>query len=153
MISVDVQHASLTPCPSQKLFQQWVSACIVEACKDTEVCIRLVDRDEIQLLNRQYRNKDKPTNVLSFPCETPAEIDISLLGDIVICTDIVLAEAKIQGKTPEAHWAHMVVHGTLHLLGYDHGDDSEANKMEKLETNILTSMGYPAPYPFETEHN
>src|SRR5690606_12322097 len=102
--------------------------------------------EESQALNLLYRGKDKPTNVLSFPCELPAGVDLPVLGDLVICQPVVNLEAAEQNKASEAHWAHMVIHGTLHLLGYDHEDDEEARVMESLETQLLTQLGYPRPY-------
>src|SRR5690606_24067449 len=93
-----------------------------------------------------YRHQDKPTNVLSFPADIPAELNLPLLGDLVICAPVVEREAMEQRKTLEAHWAHMVVHGTLHLVGYDHITEPEAEEMESLETKILTGMGFPPPY-------
>src|SRR5690606_500913 len=111
-----------------------------------ELSIRIVDRDEIQALNAQYRHKNTPTNVLSFPCELPPAVDVPLLGDIVICAQVVQEEAAAQHKAELSHWAHMVVHGTLHLLGYDHMDDAEANEMESLEIEILNTLGFANPY-------
>ncbi|MCU7819580.1 MAG: rRNA maturation RNase YbeY [gamma proteobacterium symbiont of Lucinoma myriamae] len=116
-----------------------------------ELTIRIVDKDEIQSLNKTYRHKDKATNVLSFPYEdfpfdAPVEIQLPLLGDLVICHDIVVEEAQQQNKTVEAHWAHMVVHGVLHLKGYDHINDDEAQEMEALEIEILKKLTIADPY-------
>ena len=111
-----------------------------------ELTIRRVGNDESQSLNYQYRGKDKPTNVLSFPFEIPVGVPLQLLGDLVICIPVVAAEAEEQGKTAEAHWAHMVIHGCLHLLGYDHINDEEAEEMEGLERLILAELGYSDPY-------
>lgn len=120
-----------------------------------ELTIRIVDKDEIQSLNRTYRHKDKPTNVLSFPYEhfpfdeslaTPLEMQLPLLGDLIICHDIVVEEAEQQQKTIEAHWAHMVVHGVLHLKGYDHIEEAEAQTMESLEIKILKHLNFLDPY-------
>ncbi len=97
-------------------------------------------------LNGQFRNKPRPTNVLSFPSDIPAELELPLLGDIVICAPVVRSEAAEQDKTLQAHWAHMTVHGSLHLLGYDHIDDDEAELMEALETRVLAGLGLPCPY-------
>lgn len=154
LIGVDVQRAlESSTQPSDEQFQRWVSATVAavnthQSC--AEVSIRLVDADESQALNRDYRQKDKPTNVLSFPTDFPAELEIPLLGDLVICTPVVEQEAAAQGKTLEAHWAHMTIHGTLHLLGYDHIDDHEAEQMEALETQLLTELHYPPPYNTDT---
>jgi probable rRNA maturation factor len=108
--------------------------------------VYIVDETESQELNFQYRKKNKPTNVLSFPADIPDEVGVPLLGDLVVCAPVVEREAKEQGKTLEAHWAHMLVHGTLHLLGYDHIEDDEANVMEALETRLITQLKFPAPY-------
>ena len=99
-----------------------------------------------QALNRDYRGKDCPTNVLSFPMELPEEFNMPMLGDLVICAPVVAREAEEQGKSPESHWAHMVVHGVLHLQGYDHQNSAEAEEMESLERRILAGLGYPDPY-------
>lgn len=111
-----------------------------------EVSLRFVDDETIRELNRDYRGKDKPTNVLSFPFEAPPGVPTTLLGDLVICAPVVAAEAAEQGKPLTAHWAHMVVHGVLHLLGYDHIDDADAEIMEGLEVEILAGLGVPNPY-------
>ena len=101
------------------------------------------------LLNHEYRGKDKPTNVLSFPFEAPPGIELDLLGDLIICRQVVEKEAEEQSKPLLAHWAHMVVHGSLHLLGYDHIEDDEAEEMESLETEIMQTMGFEDPYILE----
>ncbi|SFV84272.1 Metal-dependent hydrolase YbeY, involved in rRNA and/or ribosome maturation and assembly [hydrothermal vent metagenome] len=113
---------------------------------ESELLIRIVSKDEIQSLNKTYRHQDKPTNVLSFPSDLPIEIDESILGDVVICTDVVASEAKAQNKTFEHHLIHMAIHGTLHLLGYDHVEESDANKMESLEIEILEKIEISNPY-------
>lgn len=135
-----------TSLPSTAQFNKWVDAALAEREDPMELTIRIVDKEESQDLNSRYRNKFSPTNVLSFPSELPDEINIPLLGDLVICADIVAEEAQQQNKSCEAHWAHMVIHGTLHLLGYDHNTDEEADIMEGLETRILTGLQYPPPY-------
>ncbi|ASP37205.1 rRNA maturation RNase YbeY [Bacterioplanes sanyensis] len=136
------------PLPSEEQFQHWVDAVLSQHCElqEPELTVRLVGQDESQALNLQYRGKDKPTNVLSFPFEAPPEVPIPLLGDLIICVAVVEQEADQQGKTPSAHWAHMIVHGCLHLLGYDHIKDDEAEIMEGLERQILASLGFPDPY-------
>ena len=148
---VDLQIACHTQdnLPSQENFQQWVTAALTPFMPQAELTIRLVDKEESQQLNHVYRQKDKPTNVLSFPFETPVTLDIPLLGDLVICKDVVEQEAQQQNKTLAAHWAHMVVHGCLHLLGYDHLADDEAQEMETLETDIMHSLGFNDPYQSE----
>lgn len=145
-ILLDLQIATEnSQLPSEEQLQGWANAAL-QSDEEYELTIRLVDEAESQELNATYRQKDKPTNVLSFPFEAPPEIELNLLGDLVICVPVVIHEAQEQGKAEEAHWAHMVVHGTLHLQGFDHIEDDEAEVMEALETNILTEMGYPAPY-------
>lgn len=147
MPEVDVQIATADEnIPSEEDFRSWVAAALPADKLNSELTIRVVGFDESRSLNAQYRQKDKPTNVLSFPSELPPELQIPLLGDLVICAGVVEREALEQGKTLLAHWAHMVVHGTLHLLGYDHETDAEAEVMEALETRILGTLGFPAPY-------
>jgi probable rRNA maturation factor len=132
--------------PNQEDFQRWVEAALIPYKKPFELTIRLVTSEESQQLNSQYRRKDKPTNVLSFPFEVPEGIELDLLGDLIICVPVVEQEALEQNKTLAAHWAHMVIHGCLHLLGFDHIEDDEADEMEALETKIITALGFPAPY-------
>jgi probable rRNA maturation factor len=134
--------------PTDDELQQWATAALQERTEfaEPELTIRLVHNDESQELNRDYRGKDKPTNVLSFPFDAPPEVPIELLGDLIICAPVVQAEASEQGKTPQAHWAHMVVHGCLHLLGYDHIKDDEAETMENLERQIMAALGFSDPY-------
>ena len=108
--------------------------------------IRVVDEAEITALNREYRGKEGATNVLSFPYEAMSGVETALLGDVVICAPVVAMESVAQQKPLEAHWAHMVVHGVLHLLGYDHHKDSEARNMEDHETQLLARLGYASPY-------
>ncbi|MEE9343650.1 MAG: rRNA maturation RNase YbeY [Gammaproteobacteria bacterium] len=146
-IAIDVQQAYQSGVlPATEDFQLWVEAALVKDNLATEMVIRIVDTEESQSLNRQYRNKNKPTNVLSFPFEPPPEVEINYLGDLVICAPIVQREAAEQGKTERAHWAHMVVHGVLHLQGYDHIKNTEAELMESLEIDILTSLNFTDPY-------
>jgi len=143
------EHKSL---PSNGDFKQWVLQALAVAnyAKPCEVAIRLVDEEESHALNLQYRGKDKPTNVLSFPSDLPDEVLSSLkrepLGDIIICVPVVLTEALEQNKTALAHWAHLTIHGILHLLGFDHIDDEEAEEMEGLEIDALQELGIANPY-------
>lgn len=137
--------------PTEADFQRWLEAVLPCFTRESEVTIRLTDEAESHSLNLTWRGVDRPTNVLSFPFEAPPGIELPLLGDLVICRQVVEREADEQGKTLQAHWAHMVIHGSLHLLGYDHIDDEEAEEMESLETNILLSLGYPDPYISEKE--
>ena len=137
--------------PDDRAFQRWVETALAGRRESAELVIRLVDLAESQTLNRDYRGKDSPTNVLSFPFEAPEMVQSDLLGDLVICAPVVEQEAWDQGKSVEAHWAHMVVHGVLHLLGYDHLNDSEAEEMEGLEVEILAKIGFPDPYTDPSE--
>ncbi|MCK6262224.1 rRNA maturation RNase YbeY [Vibrio sp. ZSDE26] len=132
--------------PSEADIHLWLSKAVTSFQSNAEVTIRIVDTEESHELNHQYRGKDKPTNVLSFPFEAPPGVELDLLGDLIICRQVVEQEAIEQNKPLMAHWAHMVVHGSLHLLGYDHIDDDEADEMESLETEFLQSMGFKDPY-------
>ncbi len=137
--------------PQAADIQRWLDAAILPSQEIGEVTVRIVDEAESQSLNRDYRGKDKPTNVLSFPFEAPPGIELELLGDLVICRQVVEKEANEQQKPLQAHWAHMVVHGSLHLLGYDHIEDDEALEMESLETQIMQNLGFEDPYIAEKE--
>ncbi len=152
---IDVEvNSSSTKIPSVENIELWISAALQsDELNQAEVSVYIVDEAESQELNAQYRSKDKPTNVLSFPADIPDEVGVPLLGDLVICAPVVEREAQEQGKTLEAHWAHMLVHGTLHLLGYDHVDDDEADVMEALETRLITQLNFPAPYTETLESN
>jgi len=141
------------PLPTQGQCEKWVLASLInaEGIESTELTVRIVSPDESKELNRDYRQKDKPTNVLSFEFEQPeglADIGESIpyLGDLVICAEVVASEAKAQEKTLESHWAHMIVHGALHLQGYDHIEEKDATEMEALEIKIMSGLGYPNPY-------
>lgn len=149
-INLDVQRV-VDALPNDEDFIKWLQQILIsEQRGDSELTIRIVDEKESAELNQQYRHKSGSTNVLSFPFESPAEIELNLLGDLIICADVVKRQAKEQQKNELAHWAHMVVHGTLHLLGYDHITDEEAAIMENKEIKILSQLGYPDPYR-ETE--
>lgn len=145
-ITVDVQRAGdWIDLPDDGDFERW-SVAALRDMEEAELAVRIVGREESRRLNGRYRNKDSATNVLSFPADLPDEIDLPLLGDLVICAPVVADEAAEQGKPAMDHWAHLVVHGVLHLLGHDHQEDAEAEKMEALETSILASLGIPDPY-------
>ncbi len=153
-VILDLQNACEEPqgLPDEAAFLRWLTAAVSLFQPESEVTIRLVDEAESHELNLTYRGMDKPTNVLSFPFEAPPGIeDLALLGDLIICRQVVEREAADQQKPAEAHWAHMVVHGTLHLLGYDHIEDEEAEEMEGIETEIMLAMGYPDPYISEKD--
>ena len=132
--------------PTEQQIMQWNEVILPQFMENAEITIRIVDEQESQQLNNTYRHKDKPTNVLSFPFESPIEIDIPLLGDLIICKQVVEAEAKEQHKSLSSHWAHMIVHGCLHLLGYDHILDEEAEEMENIEIDIMNQLGFDNPY-------
>ena len=132
--------------PAEADFYRWALAALPADRPQSEMTIRLVDEAESAELNSQYRGKAGPTNVLSFPADLPAELDIPLLGDLVICKQVVEREASAQGKALDHHWAHMVIHGTLHLLGYDHINDAEAEQMEGLEIRLLDQLHIANPY-------
>lgn len=152
-LQVDIQCASGEPVPTEDDIRRWIAATLANrnhSC-DTEISVRLVDEGEMISLNLRYRGRSGPTNVLSFPTDLPPELEEPLLGDIVICAPVVRSEAARQDKGYAAHWAHMLVHGTLHLLGYDHVEEEEALAMEAIETAVLASLDYPPPYP-EVSH-
>ena len=132
--------------PTSEQIEQWATAAVEPQSDEVEMTVRIVDEAESHALNLNYRGKDRPTNVLSFPFECPDEVELPLLGDLVICRQVVEREAQEQDKPVMAHWAHMVVHGSLHLLGYDHIEDDEAEEMESLETQIMTGLGFADPY-------
>lgn len=148
---VDVQNASdEDDLPDRNQLSSWVNAALQFPLADKreffELTIRIVDELESKQLNERWRQKPYPTNVLSFPFEPPPDVDIPLLGDIVICAPLVAREAAAQQKSKAAHWAHLVIHGTLHLLGYNHIDEAQAQVMESLEIRILHDLDYPNPY-------
>lgn len=139
---------SATLMPKKSLLKNWANAILTQKIKSAEVTLRIVDIQEMTELNSQYRHKSGPTNVLSFPFDMPPELsdEIPILGDIIICADVVNREAVEQNKPREAHWAHMIVHGTLHLLGYDHETEADANIMEPEEIHLLHLLGFNNPY-------
>ncbi|PJJ96160.1 rRNA maturation RNase YbeY [Lysobacteraceae bacterium NML03-0222] len=136
--------------PAPSSFRRWVAATLEGRIRDADLAIRIVDSEEGQALNRHYRGKDYATNVLSFPAERPPGLPknarFPLLGDLVICAPVVAREAAEQGKPVNAHYAHMTVHGVLHLLGWDHENDADAQAMEQLEREILAGLGIADPY-------
>ena len=147
-IFVDLQIATenIEGLPTEEQIVQWATAAVQPEGVEVEMTVRIVDESESHDLNLTYRGKDRPTNVLSFPFECPDEVELPLLGDLVICRQVVEREAAEQEKPLMAHWAHMVVHGCLHLLGYDHIEDDEAEEMESLETQIMQGLGFDDPY-------
>jgi len=161
-VQLDVQLAedlseSIEEPPSSSLLNSWAQAAWQGEDSDEPVLsLRIVSAAESQQLNSAYRGKDKPTNVLSFPMQLELD-DISmsevLLGDLAICAEVVEHEAVLQKKKPESHWAHMVVHGMLHLQGYDHVEENDAQKMESLETTIMQQLGFADPYRMNNKPN
>ncbi len=146
-ITIDLQNdLNLAEIPDAGLMRRWVAAALQRNYDELEQTIRIVDEAESQSLNLAYRGKDRPTNVLSFPAEDSEYLDYEHLGDLVICAAIVAAEAQQQQKPLFSHWAHMVVHGMLHLQGYDHDDEEQAAQMEGLEIEILSRLGMDNPY-------
>lgn len=141
-----INNSNSKQLPGLSDLELWASAAVGERREEAEISLLIVDEAEGAELNQQWRNKNGPTNVLSFPSDLPAELGLPLLGDLVICAPVVAKEALEQKKSLSSHWAHMVVHGTLHLLGFDHIDDDQAEEMESLETDILARIGYPDPY-------
>ena len=145
-ITINVQYASsCLDIPDKKKFNKWATICLDGINQKAEITIRIVDECEISELNKKWRGIDKETNVLSFPAGEN-EVMPNLLGDIVICAPIIIREATEQNKDSEAHWAHMVLHGILHLVGYDHVNENDANVMESMEIEKLRSLNYPNPY-------
>lgn len=147
-LQIALDHPAL---PSEDSVRRWVQAALLaaECSQPVGLVVRIVDQAESETLNSEYRHKQYPTNVLSFPFELPPGIEWDgprPLGDIVVCAPVVASEAITQHKPLEAHWAHMVVHGTLHLLGYDHQQESEAEVMEVMETGVLVGLGFADPY-------
>lgn len=147
-LELDIQLAcdDVQGIPAADAIAGWARAALAGEREHSELSIRVVGAEEGKALNLEYRGKDYPTNVLSFPAEIPAYVELPLLGDIVICAPVVAAEAAGQGKSMDAHWAHLVVHGVLHLLGYDHTEDSEAELMEARERAVLEGLGFTDPY-------
>ena len=148
-LNLEIQRAckgEASGLPSDDVITRWVETCLSDYREDAECVIRLVDAGEAKELNSQYRQKDRATNVLSFPMEMPETSGIPYIGDLVICLPVIQQEAAEQDKTLEQHFAHMVIHGMLHLLGYDHQSDDEAKEMESLEITCLSRVGYPSPY-------
>jgi probable rRNA maturation factor len=147
-LHVDIQCATGEAVPAADDIRNWIAAALHGRSprSSVEVSVRIVDTAEMTTLNQSWRGKPGATNVLSFPTNLPAELPVALLGDIVICAPVVAAEAAQQHKAPAAHWAHMTIHGTLHLLGYDHINEDDARLMEALESTILNELNYPCPY-------
>jgi probable rRNA maturation factor len=147
-LALDISYADGLPeldFPSDEQMQAWVASAYL-AESESYVALKVVDEVESQQLNKEFRGKDKSTNVLSFPMQMPEGVGLPILGDLALCAAVVAREAEQQDKALHAHWAHMLIHGVLHLQGYDHIDDGEAEKMEALEREILAKLGYSDPY-------
>lgn len=132
--------------PDEAAFRRWAESALAGRRDSTELVIRIVDADEGRTLNATWRGKDRPTNVLAFPAELPPELSLPLLGDLVLCAPVVAAEAREQGKSVSDHYAHLTIHGLLHLLGFDHEDEAEAQLMEAEERRLLAGLGIEDPY-------
>jgi len=147
VVDLELQIASESESlPEASEFIRWIDAALPTHQQPTEIVIRIVDEQEGTELNQTYRNKRGATNVLSFPFDAPPQVSMNLLGDLVICAPVIAREADEQSKPLDAHWAHMTVHGVLHLIGYDHQTEEQAKEMESLEKTVLTSLGYENPY-------
>ena len=147
MIDLDLQIAhEFDNLPTFEQFEQWANKALASLKPDAELTIRISDASESQQLNHEYRGKNKPTNVLSFPLEAPPGIELPLIGDLIICPEVVLQESIEQEKGFHDHFAHMVIHGCLHLMGYDHIDSEEALEMESLEKQLLADLNIDDPY-------
>lgn len=142
-ISYGLPRAGL---PAAGTLRAYAEAALAGRREDGELSVRIVDADEGRALNRDYRDKDYATNVLSFAAELPPGVPLPILGDLVLCAPVIAREAEEQGKPLKHHYAHMLVHGVLHLLGHDHMDEAEAEAMEAIERDVLASLGIPDPY-------
>ena len=151
-VIIDLQIATdeaLESYPSLELMTKWATVALKTGGrkKDSEITIRMVNSEEIHQLNSTYRHVDRPTNILSFPFELPEGVeDLPLLGDLVVCKEVLERECKEQNKTLEEHFAHLIVHGCLHLIGYDHIEEEDAKEMEPLEIKAMEELGYDNPY-------
>jgi probable rRNA maturation factor len=144
---IDIQRVCESPNqPSDKQLELWVNTVLANLDEEFEITIRIVDESESTQLNENYRHKKGATNILSFPFDVPDEVELNLLGDLVICASVLEREAAEQNKPLHNHWAHIVIHGTLHLLGYDHIHDEEAQEMETKEIELLQTLSIPNPY-------
>lgn len=147
MITISIENLSDEEGPDPDSIRTWVAAAVGNERAQAEVDICIVGEAQSAELNQRYRNNTGSTNVLSFTADLPPEVPLPLLGEIIICAPVITREAAEQNKPVQAHWAHMVVHGTLHLLGYDHIEEQDAVIMEAREIEIMTSLGFATPYP------
>jgi len=148
---VECSFATRERVPSRRLLQRWAGAALGARGAGREMALQTVGPARMRTLNRRYRGKDKPTNVLAFPAP-PAPGPVAPLGDVVICPTVLRREAREQGKPERAHWAHLVVHGALHLAGYDHEIEADAERMERREIAVLRALGFPNPYRAVPRH-
>lgn len=147
MSRIDISYGlPRTGLPAAATLRAYGEAALAGRREDGELSVRIVDADEGRALNRDYRDKDYATNVLSFPAELPKGVPLPILGDLVLCAPVIAREAEEQGKPLKHHYAHMLVHGVLHLLGHDHTDEAEAEAMEAIEREVLAGLGIPDPY-------
>jgi len=152
---IDLQIACDKPLPvSEDQLIAWVNCALNEHQQERELTLRLVESAEISALNHTYRQKEGPTNVLAFPSDLPEHIDLdcSFLGDVIVCPEVLEKEAQEQERPLDAHWAHIVIHGVLHLLGYDHYEDADTANMQGMEIRLLAGLGFPNPYQHEGQH-
>lgn len=145
-VELEIQRVGAAPAPDDDAFRRWVGAALAGRRETAELTVRIVDEAEGRALNARWRGRDYATNVLSFPAELPPGVALPLLGDLVVCAPVVAREAAEQGKPEADHWAHLVIHGTLHLLGFDHESESDAVVMEGLERELLAGLGIGDPY-------
>ena len=145
-VNVDIEDVSSSDSVPDKIsFHRWVSASLLNRKDTAEIAIRVIDENESAQLNYRFRKKNNPTNVLSFPAEFPKSLNFPLIGDLAICAQVVVREAAEQNKELDAHWAHVVVHGSLHLIGFNHENDLDAKEMEELEIKILNDLCFRSP--------
>jgi len=145
-VRIELARRVRTWAPSQSEIRRWAAAALGQRGSGGEISVRVVGPGESRQLNARYRRRNRPTNVLSFPADYQAQFAPRPLGDLVICPEVLRNEARAQGKTLRAHWAHLVVHGSLHLIGYDHVSDADARRMERREISVLKRLGFRNPY-------
>lgn len=153
---IDIQHASQSSLPvTDEMLSEWAQLPLKAYRESAELTLRLVDSDEITHLNHHYRKKNKPTNVLAFPASysQEVELDYPLLGDVIICPTVLEQESKALNRPLIQHWAHIVIHGVLHLLGYDHIEEEDAAVMQAIEIQLLAQLGFDNPYESQLEVN
>jgi probable rRNA maturation factor len=153
---IDIQHACESPLPvTDDMLNYWAQLSLKPYCDTAELTLRFVDAEEITHLNHHYRKKNQPTNVLAFPAtySNEVELDYPLLGDVIICPSVLEEESKALNKPLTDHWAHIVIHGVLHLLGYDHIEEEDATVMQAIETQLLAQLGFDNPYESQREVN